>query len=184
MSEQRKGRLMLSILLAVFILPVMIGLYLYATDRRMGGKSHGELLQPPRKLAFGASQEWQGKWRLVYVSGKACAEDCRNKLYMMRQVHVSLDKDIDRLRRVWVVDGAVSLDELGPLRQRYPDLLVLNEAGDTARQFDLPDVPAGTSGRIYLVDPLGNLIMSYPRGADPNGMRKDLTRLLTYSWTG
>ena len=38
--------------------------------------------------------------------------------------------------------------------------------------------------RLYLIDPLGNLMMSYARTADPKGIIKDLSRLLKYSRTG
>ena len=37
---------------------------------------------------------------------------------------------------------------------------------------------------IYLVDPLGNLMMRYPRDPDPAKLVKDLQRLLRYSRIG
>jgi len=37
---------------------------------------------------------------------------------------------------------------------------------------------------IYLVDPLGNLMMRYPRDPDPAKLLKDLQRLLRYSRIG
>jgi hypothetical protein len=37
---------------------------------------------------------------------------------------------------------------------------------------------------IYVIDPLGNLMMRYPRDADPNGMKKDFVRLLKVSRIG
>jgi len=40
------------------------------------------------------------------------------------------------------------------------------------------------AGRSYLVDPLGNLMMSYPADAAPKGMLKDLKRLLRLSHIG
>jgi hypothetical protein len=38
--------------------------------------------------------------------------------------------------------------------------------------------PGRPSDYIYLVDPFGNLMMRYPRDADPSRMLKDLQRLL------
>lgn len=185
---------MLVFLLAVFALPVVIGLVLYHTEWRPGGESYGELLQPPRRLDIPTlqtlqgqpfdMQDWHAKWHLVYVSAAGCDTGCRNNLYMMRQIHASLAKEIERLERVWIVDGALSSEEGNPLQAQYPDLVILPAAGKMASQFNLPGRPATPDGRIYLVDPLGNLMMSYPSGADPKGMRKDLTRLLKYSWTG
>ena len=50
-----------------------------------------------------------------------------------------------------------------------------------ARQFgDFSE----SAGQIYLIDPLGNLMMTYTKGYDPKGLRSDLTRLLKNSWAG
>jgi hypothetical protein len=38
--------------------------------------------------------------------------------------------------------------------------------------------------RIYLIDPLGNLVLRYAPGADPSGIRRDLARLLRLSQIG
>jgi hypothetical protein len=40
------------------------------------------------------------------------------------------------------------------------------------------------SGRIWLCDPHGNLMMSYASGADAKGMLVDLKRLLNLSHIG
>ena len=39
---------------------------------------------------------------------------------------------------------------------------------------------AGT-GSVYLVDPLGNIMMRYESGSDPNKLKQDLKRLLKWS---
>ena len=44
--------------------------------------------------------------------------------------------------------------------------------------------PAFTRDHIYLVDPLGNLMLRFPRDPDPSRMIKDLQRLLRYSRIG
>ena len=174
---------MLLFLVLAFSLPVAIGLYLYSGHRFAGGQGHGELIQPPRSLGPATALEWRGKWHLVYVSGAACDASCRNALRVMRQLHVSLAKDIDRLQRAWVIDGVAPDGAIAALRQQYPDLQVLNGGSEFARHFDA-GMTGPAVGRLYLVDPLGNLMMRYPPDVDPYGIRKDLMRLLTYSWTG
>jgi hypothetical protein len=37
---------------------------------------------------------------------------------------------------------------------------------------------------IYLIDPLGNLMMRFPKHADPNKVKKDLAKLLKASSIG
>ena len=46
------------------------------------------------------------------------------------------------------------------------------------------EFPGETRDHIYLVDPLGNLMMRFPRDPDPSKMLKDLQRLLKYSGIG
>jgi hypothetical protein len=41
-----------------------------------------------------------------------------------------------------------------------------------------------TADRLYLIDPLGNLMMSYAPDAKPKGLLEDLKRLLGLSQVG
>ena len=50
--------------------------------------------------------------------------------------------------------------------------------------FVLDEQDPMRAGRVYLVDPLGNLMMSYQPEDEPSGMIKDLERLLKYSGLG
>jgi hypothetical protein len=194
LNDQRKGRLMLFFLLAVFVLPIVIGLALYATDWHPAGKSYGELLQPARRLDFSvlpveqarkfADQGRERKWHLIYVATGSCGADCRNHLHLMRQIHAALAKEIDRLERVWVIDAPIPSQQLKQVQTQYPDLIVIPDAAALAKQFELPGATEVGNGNFYLTDPLDNLMMKYPPGADPNGIRKDLMRLLKYSWAG
>ena len=43
------------------------------------------------------------------------------------------------------------------------------------------DALPGGAERIYVVDPLGNLVLAYPRDPDIKGVAKDVTRLLKAS---
>jgi hypothetical protein len=45
-------------------------------------------------------------------------------------------------------------------------------------------LPPGEEGRVYVADPHGNLVLSYPPDADREGMRDDLKRLLSVSRIG
>lgn len=193
MNSQRKGRLQLLLLVMVFVLPVLAVVVLHSTDWRPDGKSYGELVQPPRQLTFPSlttsrhqpfdAAAWQGHWHLVYVTAQACDESCSADLHMLRQLHASLGKEIDRLQRVWIIAGSPPAD-IASIENQYPDLIILPQSGALAAQFDLPHIPAADSGRIYLVDPLGHFVMSYPPNSNPYGIRKDLMRLLSYSWAG
>jgi len=74
------------------------------------------------------------------------------------------------------------------LKQDYPDMLILNqpatEISALSDQFNVNNESSMTADRIYLVDPLGHFMMSYAPATDPALMRKDITRLMRYSWAG
>jgi hypothetical protein len=195
-KQRSKGRWMLVFLLALFVLPILVVLAMYKLDYRPGGSSHGELIAPPRPLQFSSLQDlhgkpfgveqWKTKWTIVYISAAGCAADCPKQVHLLRQIHVSLNKEIDRVQRVLLVPSVTDQAELAAIQQQYPDLVVLGgeQAAPLAEQFNLPGQTAGMSGRVYLVDPLGNLMMSYPSNFKPKGLREDMTRLLKYSWIG
>ena len=45
----------------------------------------------------------------------------------------------------------------------------------------MKSIPQAGEGSTYLIDPLGNIMMSYAAGFDPNDLKRDLKRLLTWS---
>jgi hypothetical protein len=68
------------------------------------------------------------------------------------------------------------------LQKQYPDLIIL--AGTAAETIEFAAKFNIAGGQVYLVDPLGNLMMSYPESMDPKGLFSDLKRLLKNSWAG
>ena len=195
-----QGRRTLMLVAILFLLPVVLATGLYVSGWRPDGRTlaHGELVQPARpvgdadlKDAEGASlrlSALRGKWALVYFSPLPCNEVCQNNLYKMQQVRLTQGRDAPRVERVLVVADAAG-PALRELTQRYPGLHAVSGAHAVfqklAREFVSSqgtafDVP----GRVYLLDPIGNLVLSYAPDADPSGMRKDLARLLRLSQVG
>jgi cytochrome oxidase Cu insertion factor (SCO1/SenC/PrrC family) len=134
--------------------------------------NYGELIAP-RPVA-GALASLRGKWVLVTFDAAACGAACERKLYVVRQVRRAQGKEMDRLERLWVVTDA------GKPR---PELLAAIEGAHVSMDASLAKVFADAEG-IYLVDPLGNLMMRFPADPDPTKMIKDLQRLLKYSRIG
>lgn len=135
--------------------------------------NYGELIEP-RPLAGAPLQALRGKWVLVSFDRAACDAYCERKLYFMRQVRRAQGKDQGRIERLWVVTDA------GTLR---PELLAAIEGTHLSRASP-GEFPGEREDHIYLVDPLGNLMMRFPRDPDPSRMLKDLQRLLKYSGIG
>ncbi len=135
--------------------------------------NYGELIAP-RPLAGEPLAALRGKWVMVMFDAAACDAYCEKKLYYMRQVRRAQGKDQGRIERLWIVtDGGTP----------RADVLAAIEGTHLSRTS-----PAGFPGElrdhIYLVDPLGNLMMRFPRDPDPSRMLKDLQRLLKYSGIG
>ncbi len=199
-SASARKRWQLVLIAAVFAAPMAAAYLLYYSGWRPDvGRAHGELVTPPRPVAdveltaldgkatrFGAFRQ---RWLLVYFGSGECTSACERALYQIRQVIAAQGRQADRLRGAMVVTDGRALDMLGYQIKDYPEVTVLTglpvNVTRLAREFELP---AGSAlaglHRIYVVDPLGNLMMSYPADADPSGMRKDLARLLRASQVG
>ena len=192
--RQARGRLMLMLLLVIFAMPILLVVGMYKIDwRPASGSSYGQLQQPPRPLVLAglqdarggsfAAADWKDKWTMLTIDAQGCPADCMERLRVMRQVHVALNKEIGRVQRVLLLPSGAPDDVILTLRKIYPDLHVLTGAGteELSKQFD---VSGAEGGRIFLVDPIGHWMMTYPRQFDAKGLLSDLQRLLKYSWVG
>ena len=100
-----------------------------------------------------------------------------------------MGKDSDRLQRVVMIFNVPDKGSTASWAQQYPGQLMalINgvDSGTMADHFSLAadDRPL-TAGRLYIIDPRGNLMMSYPSGTNPSGIIKDLKRLFKYSSIG
>jgi hypothetical protein len=175
----RRGRAKLWLLGAVFALPLALAALAYWLDWAPGTTvNYGELVTPPRPLAGPPFEALRGRWVLVSFDAAACDAYCERKLYFMRQVRRAQGKDQDRVERLWVLtDAAQPRAELlaaieGTRIERAPAL---------AARFP---AAAAHADHLYVVDPLGNLMMRFPRDPDPSRMLKDLQRLLRLSQVG
>jgi hypothetical protein len=87
-------------------------------------------------------------------------------------VHGALGRDVDRLQRVYVAGADVSApDDPALVRLRLDD----GPGAAVARALDAGQLRLG---RIYIADPRGNLLASYPPEVDQKELLRDLKRLL------
>ena len=193
-----RNRLILVVLAIIFVAPVLGAWLMFNfTDlgRSTAGKaSHGHLILPPRKIAdmelidpkdSGQPHRLYGKWSLVYLVSGKCSKACEDKLYTMRQLRLAMGRDAGRLQRVLIVfgDGAPVLTDAQA--DNYKGQLLVRATEQIRSVFKLKDSERPQDmQRLYIVDPRGNLLMSYVDGTDPLGIIKDLKRLLQYSSIG
>jgi cytochrome oxidase Cu insertion factor (SCO1/SenC/PrrC family) len=196
----RRGRRQLVALAALFFVPLALAFWMYygsGSWRPGGDVSKGDLIDPARPLPQLALPTLQGtstdpgflagKWTMLYVGDGVCDERCRKALYLTRQSRIALNKDMDRVQRVFVVTSRCCDREY--LTSEHPDLLVVRVEDAESAQLLGPfpvygGVPVAAAGRIYLVDPLGNLLMSYPPDAPDKALLTDMKKLLRLSHIG
>ena len=195
LKARAPARRTLLLLAAVFILPLAIGTGLFWLDWRPEKfGNYGELLQPPRQLPESGlrhadgrpfpSFDLRGKWLLVLPLNGPCDSICQQTLQQMRQVHIALNKEQDRLQQVLIGSrGAGRADDpiWVELPQRFPGLVLATVSADAATS-GWNRVLGGTGREIYVVDPLGKVMMRYSDPIDMRGVLRDLERLLKYSW--
>ena len=188
------GRRTLLLLAVIFVLPFTVAATLHLLNVRPSGKSYGELITPPVALNIPALQDaqgkpfvitnWQKKWNIVMIDRTACAEACQATTHLLGNVHISLDKEFKRVQRILLLPNETKSEVLADLQKKFPDLIILAGGDEVTKQFASKFETIAKPQNIYLVDPLGNLMMQYPQNFEPKGLRSDLVRLLKSSWAG
>lgn len=175
----KRGRAKLALLAALFALPLAGAWLAWQFDLAPGKTANYGTLLAPRPLAVEALASLKGRWILVQLDGGACDERCERKLYAMRQVRRAQGKDMRRVERLWIVTDAVA--PRAELLAAIEGTHLAPQGAALAAQFPAERAPLE---HVYLVDPLGNLMMRFPADPDPARMVKDLQRLLKYSSFG
>jgi cytochrome oxidase Cu insertion factor (SCO1/SenC/PrrC family) len=200
-TQQRRGRRQLLFLASLFFVPLLLAFWLYYGGsgwRPAGGTNKGDLINPAVPLPSVAlarpdgtpipADFLQGKWTIAYLGDGACDERCRKALYLSRQTWISLNKDMDRVQRVFLATGPRV--DTAFVAAEHVDLLVARLGDDAASNQLLAKFPAvdgvasDKAGRLYLVDPLGNLVLSYSAAAPDKALLTDVKKLLRLSHIG
>jgi hypothetical protein len=179
-TRGRRNRMLLLVLVVLFVLPIAAA---WLINR--GGlvpsptRQHGELLQPPLDLrevvplrADGSEYRWNPEarlWRIVATPPAQCDTACETLAADLDKVWRLFGRNADRVEILWAGEW--------PAGVRAPDTLVPMQA-NSALRARLPgnDALAGTP--VYVIDPNGFLVLRYPPGFDPAGLRSDVARLV------
>ena len=188
-NKQGKGRVQLLLIAAVFLGPLALAAWLYFSGQHLapeGRTNSGELLQPivnVKESVPGSPllDSGDGRWVLLYANAGTCDEACRYSLYTLRQARLMLGSDRDRLVRVFL-HGDTAPDTV-VLAGEHEGLITLQDSklGELLKNKKPADL---ADGGYYLVDPLGNLVMYFDPGVDPQAMVEDIEPLLELSRIG
>ncbi len=151
--------------------------YWFPRDKQV---NYGELLPTalaPEVTGDGFTMaDVRGKWALVVEAPADCDAACAKALYATRQARTIQNREADRVARVWLATGDGK--PAAAIAAEHPDLRIVGARGGALAAW-----PAGAR-RIYLVDPLGNLVLAWPLDPDVKAMSKDIERLLRASRIG
>jgi cytochrome oxidase Cu insertion factor (SCO1/SenC/PrrC family) len=189
-----RGRLRLVLIGAVFASSVVGASVLFWSGWRSDRLTvNGTLIEPAHEVAdvdvavldgkpmrFSALR---GHWLLLYVGSSECKSDCERALYNMRQSIAALGRHAHRVRSAMVITDRHAFDRLRFQLKEYPDVIPLTgssaDIGRLTQEFGVGALNSATSpARIYVVDPSGKLMLSYPADAKPDGLYDDMKRLL------
>ncbi|ASI94769.1 cytochrome oxidase biogenesis cluster protein [Vibrio rotiferianus] len=172
-----KGRIVLVSLICLFALPAIIAKVVLSQGwYETGVTNRGELVDPYitlEQLGQPSPLEEKG-WQLAYVLPSECKEQCQQQIHLMQQSHIALGKYQERVVPViWTSEEANDVDQSIVVMQ-------MNDALSSRVK----------AGQVLIVDPLGQLVMSYTPEANEDLVRlskdvlADLRKLLKLSRVG
>ena len=187
-SAKKTSHLQLWLVLLVCVMPFFAAVILHMFWTPSSQMNYGELVEPvplpddALTLLTGGSLQMsslRGKWILAQVDQGTCDPYCVEKLWKMRQLRLTQGKNMSRIERLWLISDESAVRE--PLLTEYQGQINVRAGESFIHRF-----PKGHDLRdhIWIIDPLGNIFMRYPRGADPSLIKNDLIRLLKVSQIG
>lgn len=192
-AKPRRSTRMLWLVVLVCAAPVLASYFMYYVVRPEGRTNYGELIAPPRDLPASAAlavtnlqgqpvslqQQVKGNWLLLTVDSAACAESCKQKLYWMRQLKTAQGKEKERVDRVLFITDSAPLETV--TMREYEGTVFLRAGRDDLARWLPTGEGAQLEDHIFVMDPFGNVMMRYPKNADANKIKRDISKLLRAS---
>lgn len=170
------------VLLAMFVLPIVLGTiaYYYVIDKGVDSTvNYGELVRPvitteQGDIALEGDNTLQGLWTLAYVA-KTCDAACNTSVKNIKDIRILMNADMRRVQRIAIIS-----DKTTPLEADAG--LIIASIENDGLQSQLNGFPPTA---IFLIDPIGNIMLHYkPESLEIKRVIKDLKRLFKYSRIG
>lgn len=216
MTPELKSKLKLTFLLLITALPVtMATLSFNSADNNDGSSAtsnKGTLINPPADISALAMHDVDNNpvfqtfeeviaalpddeeyviqpWLMVYVNANECADVCKERIHILKQLHIALGKNTQRVRRYYLnaTDRAIAPDIAELFRNEYPSMGVAqsDKALLSANLIEAgTDIDLSTQAYVILIDPVGNVMMYYTDDQEAEDIMSDLETLLKYSSLG
>ncbi|WP_371869540.1 SCO family protein [Duganella flavida] len=202
-KQQQRSRWKLFAVLAVCASPLIASYFTYYVVKPKGGVTNYGALIDPRNYPIPAMasttldgkpaklEDFKGKWIMLKVGPSDCQQDCQDQLFAMRQLRTMQGKEMERIERVWLITDDQPLETM-LLRVNDGTRMLRAPAAVLEKWLPLEEGVAAdrASDHVYLIDPLGNLMMRFPKGAVSSDIekvkrvQKDIAKLLKASAIG
>jgi len=199
-------RLALLIIAAMFLLPLLLAWLMYSGSldfKPTSTRNLGTLIETPVPIDWTVTVLLSGETNLAVDPGQGigvfdehwvilqpvpavCDDSCLKEVSNLRQIHRASGRQQFRIRLALLLDESSPADQAKSLLAIYPKFHLIRDpsgilsAALAGIQQNLSG-QAGPAKGVYMIDPLGNIMMYYEAGSDPNYIKQDLKRLLTWS---
>jgi len=198
MNSQKLSRLKLIGLFSAFAGPLLIAstLYFGQDSFEFGSTARGHLLPAGQTLEavnFNLVRSNQssetsdtplldGRWLLLFNGSASCDLYCQANMFKMRQARLVLGRNLKRVRTIYLIaDNEMPDPALNQLLTQYPTFSVYRVDDSAKLVAQAPDL---LPDQVYIVDPLGNLVMRYLPDAYSRHIIADFKQLLKVSKIG
>jgi len=192
-KQKTQGRWKMLLVVAICASPLIASYFTYYVIKPESRTNYGDLIDPrnypiPELKATqldgspASLEQFRGKWIMLQIEGGECAPACRRQLLEMRQLRLMQGKEMERIERVWLITDDKPLDTV--LMKEFDGTAMLRVQADLARAWLPVDAGSVMENHLYLIDPLGHLMMRFPKDPDPSKVKKDLSKLLRASAIG
>lgn len=192
-QQRKRGRWMLWLVLLVCASPMIASYFTYYVLKPEKRNNYGTLIDqrahPVPAMASttldgkpAALEQFKGKWVMLMAAPGACGDACRKQLFTMQQLRKMQGKEMERIERVWLITDSEPLDTL--VIREYDGTHMLRADPRAIANWLPADPGTSAADHIYMIDPLGHLMMRFPKDPDPRKVHKDIYKLLKASSVG
>src|SRR5690606_10926119 len=209
------NKLKLTFRLLISLLPIVAATFYFraSLEGGIGTRSRGTLILPVLDLPALDLRNAQGQpaylsfedmtagvnpddyeprpWQLILLTGANCEQACLARLYLLRQIHLRLGREADRVQRAVVVvdSGSRELPAATQafLLEQQPDLQLLHASPGQLLPFLTPSAHGRdpvTEHFIYVADPVGNIMLYFVPENTAEDIFGDIDKLLDQSSLG
>lgn len=186
-------RLTFLLILGIFLLPLGLAWLMHTGVVKFENDStinQGRLLDPAVPIDWSGvtgaingdgTGTLAGNWVVLHQLPEDCSISCLDRVTELRQVHRASGRHQDRISIALLSASELSFGETETLKNVYPLFNLLRQPGGEFLD-SLAKVQA-KAGEVdfYLVDPRGNIMMTYNETDSAAKLSHDLKQLLTWS---